>query len=262
MCRGLAGGNFGQESQRRPTTVGAGQKDKKSDRLSKDLLDLGPFVLLSKASNLSVTMKTRNSLPVLLAAGMAALFAVPEQATAQEVQHRIRNASIEYSMQQTPQFSVSGPRDKRSGRPMQWLEIEVELQLETLHPSEFVERLEAEFFVAVTDGETNRPVLLTERLIFEDVNAGERRTHLVAYVSPATLARITGKNRPGANDITEAAVIVTGPGLQEPAEASTGGRGRWWELDTLERRTGLVLGKSQTPFAHLWTDRYPRDVRR
>jgi hypothetical protein len=32
---------------------------------------------------------------------------------------------------------------------------------------------------------------------------------------------------------------------------------QWWEDPRFNRQEGAVLAKPKTPFAHLWTDRYP-----
>ena len=199
--------------------------------------------------------------PCILTSGFLLGFATLMPAAGQEpVEHRIRAADISYQMQQTPQFAVTGPKAKSLTRPREWLEIEVELQLETVDPTGYIDEMDIEYFVAVTDGNTRRTVLLTDTLGYLEVNAGERRVYASAYISPASLAKITGKNRPDRNDITAVAAVISAPGLREPAVVTTGGPDGWWKAEKLARVRGMVLPKSQTPFALLWSDRYPRDA--
>lgn len=177
-----------------------------------------------------------------------------------QVEHKVRNAAIVYGMQQTPRFTAVGPRDKPVGRLRDWLEIEVAMQLDTVNPSGFVEQLDIEYFVAITDGTTRQTVILNDRLTYLEIDASQRRVFAVAYVSPASLARITGRNNPRQSDITAVAAVITAPGLQAPVEVVSSGPRDWWKSEELIRIRGLVLPRSKTPFAHLWWDRYPRDA--
>lgn len=183
-------------------------------------------------------------------------------APAQEVMHKVAGAKVSYEMQQTPEYSVSGPRSKRT-TPLDWLEIEVELEVKTLAKSGYMDQLDAEFFVGVKDtNDPNKPVLMTGKLSFVDVRAADGKAWLSAYVSPATLAKATGNRKPGKNDIVAVAVTVTGAGLQKPLTESVGVSMKregpqWWEDARFNRQEGAVLAKSKTPFAPLWTDRYP-----
>lgn len=212
--------------------------------------------LITKKEFYFIIMRTlASSLAMIICS--AALW-LPGRADAQ-AEHRIRAIGIGHTMQQIPEFSVSGPRTT-TFVPQQWLQIEVELDIQTTSPTGYVDRLEVEYFVAVTDATTKRTVLLTDRLVYLEANANERRVFVSAYVSPASLARVTGSRRPRVSDISAVAAVVTGSGVREPAEASTGGPRDWWKAEGLARQQGLVLPRSRTPFAPLWWDRYPRDA--
>ena len=195
---------------------------------------------------------------------LLALAFIASPAMGQEVMHKVAGAKVVYEMQQTPEFSVSGPRAKKT-TPLEWLEIEVELEVKTLAKSGYMDQLDAEFFVGVKDAnDPNKPVLMTGKLSFVDVRAAEGKAWLSAYVSPATLAKATGNRKPGKNDIVAVAVTLTGEGLQKPLSESVGvslKRGddaqQWWQDARFNRQDGAVLAKSKTPFAFLWTDRYP-----
>jgi hypothetical protein len=175
-----------------------------------------------------------------------------------QIEHQIRgNPKIAFSMQQTPQFNVSGPKDKRVS-PQEWLEIEVELDLETVNKSGFLEQLDTTFYIALKDAVANKAIILEDKITFLEVNARDRKTWLVAYVSPATLARVLQKTKPSVSDVEFAAVSISGPGLRQTVENSTGGPKEWWKSGTAERRNNLILPKSKTAFAPLWWDRHPR----
>jgi hypothetical protein len=226
-------------------------------RLQKEeQLDLAYFPALVGAITPKI-MSAFSSLSLLSAIALTLSF--PHSLSGQ-VEHKIRNAAIGYGMQQTPRFTVAGPRDKPVGTLRDWLEIEVAMQLDTVSPSGYLEQLDIEFFVAVGDASTRQTVVLNDRLTYLEIDATQRRVHAVAYVSPASLARITGKNNPRQSDISAVAAVITAPGLQTPVEVASAGPRNWWKSEELNRIRGLVLPRSKTPFAHLWWDRYPRDA--
>lgn len=184
-------------------------------------------------------------------------------AGAQDVMHKVSRAKVSFEMQQTPEFSVSGPRAKKT-TPLEWLEIEVELDVKTLAKSGYIDQLDAEFYVGVKDANApDKPVLMTGKFSFTDIRATEEKAWLSAYVSPATLAKATGNRKPGKGDIVAVAVTVSGSGLQKPLSESVGvsmkreGEQQWWQDARFNRQDGAILPKTKTPFAFLWTDRYP-----
>lgn len=192
----------------------------------------------------------------LLSVVAVATVGLAGQAQAQ-IQHQIRSAKVSYEMQQTPDFSVSGPKSKRIN-PLDWLEVEVELDLETVNKSGYIDQLDAEFFIGVRDtNEGGKPTLLTGKISFVEVRAIEKKAWLSAYISPASLAKTTGKTKPGKADIEAVAVRITGAGLRAPITETVNGREGWFNDAALKRLDGLVLSKPKTPFAPLWTDRYP-----
>lgn len=195
------------------------------------------------------------AVPFAFAAALVAV-AVPTQA--QTVEHQIRREpKLAYTMQQTPTFNVSGPKDKRV-TPLEWLEVEVELDLETVRKSGFLDELTGTFYIALKDVETNKTIVLEDKITFIDVNARDKKAWLVAYVSPATLAKTLNKEKPSVNDIFAVAVSVSGPGIKEEATGTSPGSPKdWWKSTALTRKNGFILPKSKTVFAPLWGDRHP-----
>lgn len=205
-------------------------------------------------------MKTsflRNILPVVALLSLGAAGSVQAQ-----IQHKIDRAKVAFEMQQTPQYAAAGPKSKRVD-PLDWLEIEVELDLETINKSGYIDQLDAEIYVGVKDSnDGGKPLLLTGKITFTEVRAIEKKAWLSAYVSPAALAKTTGKSKPSKADIEAVAVKISGPGLRAPITESVGQPVRregaqWFDSAALKKQEGLVLAKSKTPFAPLWADRYP-----
>lgn len=212
-------------------------------------------------THLVSTNNMKTSLKVWTAPLIALAFMVAP-AGAQQEMHRISGAKVSFEMQQTPEYSVSGPRSKKTS-PLDWLEIEVELEVKTLAKSGYINQLDAEFFVGVKDAnDPKKPVLMTGKFAFTDIRATEEKAWISAYISPATLAKATGNRRPGKGDIVAVAVSVSGEGLTKPLVESVGISVKregplWWEEPRFNRQEGAILPKNKTPFAPLWTDRYP-----
>lgn len=176
---------------------------------------------------------------------------------AAQIEHKVDRVKIKPAMQQTPVFNVSGPRDKRS-KPREWLEIEVELQAETVKKSGYIDQLDVTFYVALKDVETQKTVVLEDTINFLEIDASERKAYVSAYISPATLRQMTGQRKPSLNDLYAVAVTVRGQGLRSEVTESTDGPDGWWTSSALQRRNNMVLPREKTAFAPLWWDFYPR----
>ena len=78
---------------------------------------------------------------------------------AQQPVHRAKILKIVGEAQQTPEFQVSGPRDKAT-KPRHWIEIEAGIEVETTDPSGFIPELEARWFAVILDKHSKKPVRL------------------------------------------------------------------------------------------------------
>ena len=129
---------------------------------------------------------------------------------------------------------------------------------ETVRKSGFLDELTGTFYIALKDVETNKTIVLEDKITFIDINARDKKAWLVAYVSPATLAKTLNKEKPSVNDIFAVAVSVSGPGIKEEVTGTSPGSPKdWWKSAALTRKNGFVLPKSKTVFAPLWGDRHP-----
>jgi hypothetical protein len=171
-------------------------------------------------------------------------------ASAQQVQVKVEIKKIEVTSQKTPNFQAGDVTSKNVPKPKEWLEAEVSFSLESAPRDSVVPSLEFRYYVAVRGAEGAK--YLTGDVKHLNL-VPERELFSVAYVSPATIGKITGDySRVSAGDIL-VAVEVSHNG-RVVAESSSGGPDGWWRGQTTEAG---VLGKNKTPFALLWLDRYP-----
>lgn len=173
-------------------------------------------------------------------------------AQAQQVQVKVDIKKILITAQSTPSFVSAGAKEKDVPNPRQWLEAEVEFELDSAPKGEIVPSLDFRYYVAVR-GKDGAAKYLTGDVKHINLVPGRKELYSSAYVSPATIGKITGDfEKVNASDVL-VAVEVTYAG-RIVAESSSGGPEGWWRGQATEAG---VLSKTKTPFALLWIDRYP-----
>lgn len=184
---------------------------------------------------------------------------------AQQSVHRAKILKIEGMSQQTPEFQVSGPRDK-STNPRFWIEIEAEIEVETTDPSGFIPELEAQWFTVILDKHSKKPVRLLGKTTFKNLRTKDKKIFISAYIEPDTLERLTGSSKPSDNDIEGYALTISGAGIVTDGRHGEGlsmataeKDAKWWITWQGQSLDGFIVPKSRTPFAPLWTDRYPTE---
>lgn len=140
----------------------------------------------------------------------------------------------------TPQYSFSG--DVRSSPPQQlWMEIEVEFKSYV----EYTDELTFKYYIYF------EKKCLTGTVTHVDVPKGLNLLS-VMYISPRTLARLSGGKASKTVDEATVQIFYKGQLVAQKSLKST--PGEWW-LKT-DQVPGYVLNKNETPFAPLYWDRY------
>lgn len=157
----------------------------------------------------------------------------------------------------SPEFSGG----KQKGfKPKEWLEIETKVKV-SLAPepkSKTCDRMTVKWYVAVQNPERAGTMLLLTRDI-EHVNIPlEEEVYVSVYISPASLKRLTGADRAGKRSVEAVGYEILINGVKV-AEETTKFRPGWWNAasDKISRSNAVpLLSKNETPFAHMWWDRY------
>jgi hypothetical protein len=143
----------------------------------------------------------------------------------------------------TPDYQVTGEAHKSPRRQI-WLEVEVEFESK----AETTDELTVKYFVLLKDK------LLSGEVTHVNVPKG-RDLRSVIYVPPQTLSRLLEGRPLGSADIVNVGVQLLVKGaLAAESNYKPAGAARWWEQ--LQPLTGLMMNKTQTPFAPLYWDRY------
>ncbi len=143
------------------------------------------------------------------------------------------------SVVKTPEFNVTGGQNKRY-KTGEWLEVEVEFETKV----EDIDELTFKYTILVEkkllDGEVTH------------VSIPKGRDHFsVVYVAPRSLERLTGGRALSQGSIDNVWVEVSRQGQVLDKTSHKPGA-----IPNVPHLPGLVLNKSETPFAPLFFDRY------
>lgn len=187
---------------------------------------------------------------IALTLAAATLLLIPVS-HAQQFQLKMGDAkvgNIVFEAQKTPNFQAGDVKSKNIPNPRDWLEIEVEFEVNGPRNA-VIKDLLFRYYVGFRDT-TGAPRVLSGDVKHINIVAGEK-TFSSAYVAPATLGEITGDFRRFQPSSVEAVgVEIYYNGVIIGGNSS---KGKFWEAVA---PTPGVLGKLDTPFALLWIDRY------
>ncbi len=144
----------------------------------------------------------------------------------------------------TPEFQLSSGDVKRTGKVGQWLEVEVNFSARP----ESTDELQFKYYILFAGK------LLEGDVTLVDIPKG-RDLYSVMYVSPRSMAKLLEGRPLTGLEIENVGIQILNKG-QLVAEKSfkQAAAPEWWQQ--MQQVTGLVLNKSETPFAPLFWDRY------
>jgi hypothetical protein len=133
----------------------------------------------------------------------------------------------------------------------------VRVQAAPVPESGFVDQITVKWFMAVENKGAggNATALITKEITYVNVPV-EEDFYVSAYLSPASVKRISGADRASERVVKAVAVQILRNGKLIGVQNS-GPTGEWWDQPTLGQMTGvLLLDKNETPFKTFWWDRY------
>ena len=205
-------------------------------------------------------MKSPNALSKLLNLGLVAAVCSAAPAAYSQAVKKIEVEDPKFEDIQSPNFGGG----KKPWKPKDWLEVEVKVKLDpgrAAPPDKHVDRLTVRWYVAVinkVDRAGKKYFLMEKEVVHVNVPLDEE-FYLACYISPATIKRLTGKDRANKNAILAVGGEITVPGAPAPARFTSKGdiRKPWWLSETMQpTKKYPLLNKNETPFKFLWWDRY------
>ena len=148
------------------------------------------------------------------------------------------------SVTDTPKYSFSLAKDKRTPRAMKWLEVEVEFSAQP----EFTDELTFKYYILFAGQ------LLVGEVTHVNIPAG-RALYSVMYIAPRTIDRLLGGKTFSSGAIENVAVQMLSKGQLLAQESWKPAGNPNWFLN-MPQVPGMVINKNETPFAPLYWDRY------
>lgn len=161
---------------------------------------------------------------------------------------------------QSPQYQ--GPGKQKTFKPKDWLEVEAKINIAggVAAKGKVCEKLTVKWYVAVKNPEKIGTYLLLTKDV-EHMNIPyDEDVWVSVYLSPVSIKRLTGTDRPGKNSVEVVGYEVLVNGVKV-AEESSSARFKvgWWNAasDKMSKNdTVPLLNKAETPFRAMWWDRY------
>ena len=193
----------------------------------------------------------------ILPAFACAVLGVLSANTATAQAYKVEGSKPAFDDLPSPEFS--GGKQK-AFKPKDWLEIEASftVQMKPEPLSKTAERILVKWYVAVQHPDKKGAfLLLTKDVTHVNVPLNEEIFSSV-YLSPASIARLTGSDRGGkaAVELVGYEVLVNGEKVAQETNKNEAG---WWNTasEKISRSdTVPLLNKMETPFANHWWDRY------
>jgi len=160
---------------------------------------------------------------------------------------------------QSPEYSGGGRQ--KPFKPKNWLEIEAKLNITggTAAKTKICERLTVKWYVLVKNPEKQSSFLLLTKDV-EHVNIPyDEDIYCSVYLSPVSIKRITGSDRPGKNSVEAVGYEVLVNGVKVATEVVGRFKAGFWNeaSDKVSRNESVpLLNKAETPFSAMWWDRY------
>ena len=143
----------------------------------------------------------------------------------------------------SPQFTYTGAEQYAADQRDRWLEVEVTFSA----TPEFTDELSLKYYILIGGK------LLTGEVTHVNIPAG-RDNRSVMYVTPKTLTRLLLGRTVTSNALQNVAVQLMQQGALKDEMTLNRAPAQWYA--SIAQVGGLVLNKTQTPFAPLYWDRY------
>ncbi len=188
-------------------------------------------------------MKRSRLLPAACMATLALLVAVPFEMTAQQAPPDVlRIRRLESTMVRSPIYTVTP--STRATRTLQWLEVRAQYETRP----EWIDEMTFTYYILLRNRrpQPGENPLSLFRGDVTYVNVASGRHESTVYLHPTTVQRFGEPER--------VALVVSSQGRPIGMESNPSSQERWWEQ--LPPRTGVVLNRTQSPFALVDIDNY------
>ncbi len=190
---------------------------------------------------------------VLSASLLAVVFATGTSSVCAQAKMKVDKP--EFDDLKSPDLGGGG---KKNFTGKDWLEVEVKFNVADVRPVSkdgFVDQVEIRWYVAVENPGGEGFWLLEKQVTHVNIELGED-FYASVYLSPASVKRLSGRDRASKSIVWGVAGEITVAGTTESFNSQPSKK-EWWKAGSLSRTDKVpLLNKDETPFKALWWDRY------
>ena len=197
----------------------------------------------------------RRSALSAVAASAAAFALLSVTASAQEQKAEVGKPVFD----DLPSPDVKTGGKEKNFKPKDWLEMEAGIKIPGTPEQKkigYINTVTVKWYVGLKNPDGKGAIKLVKTITHINVPVDEEIFSSV-YMSPATVKRLTGKDKAnkGAVEAVGLEVLVDGVKVGQAAEKA---KELWWNAPALSDQSEKfpLLNKSETPFAMFWYDRY------
>ncbi|WP_346331153.1 Amuc_1102 family pilus-like protein [Prosthecobacter sp. SYSU 5D2] len=169
---------------------------------------------------------------------------------------QVKGEKLQINSIQTPQFQASNVGEKR-WRPKDWLEVDLPFEIKLANAAGgrngSLSVMTVNYYIGLNaQNKEGKFEVIKGVFNYIDIPASEK-CHALAYVAPASLRRLLGKDGFTTSDIKAWGYEIMVDGKRIAGDSSIGNA--WWEKgDSFSMNDGVLLAKTDTPFGILWGD--------
>ncbi len=157
-----------------------------------------------------------------------------------------------------PSPDIKTGKDKKFA-PKDWLEVEASLKIDATPEQKkigYINQVVVKWYVGLKNPDGKGAIKLVKTINHINVPVDEE-VFTSVYMSPATIKRLTGKDKANKGAVEAVGIEVLVDGVKV-GQASEKAKELWWNAPALSDQSEKfpLLSKNETPFAMLWYDRY------
>ena len=196
----------------------------------------------------------RRSALATVVASAAAFSLLSTGAVAQEIKADVGKPVFD----DLPSPDVKSGKEK-TFKPKDWLEVEAGMKISGTPEQKkvgYINTVTVKWYVGLKNPDGKGAIKLVKTINHINVPVDEE-VFTSVYISPATIKRLTGKDKANKGAVEAVGIEVLVDGVKV-GQASEKAKELWWNAPALSDQSEKfpLLNKTETPFAMLWYDRY------
>ncbi len=185
----------------------------------------------------------------------ASFFSIVAASAQEKIKADIKKLTVDAT--KTPQVEPGSGVKLIRDKPRDWLQIDVEFQVDSRSREDFINSMEIRFFVLPKSAKPDFKKLFTCTISHVDI-LKSTDLHSAVYFSPNALQRMYGSSGSANPRDLWVAVEIHAGGKMVGWDATDGksAKAKWWRRTDVPTDSSTLRPKHKTPYALFWYDSY------